>query len=443
MWRRHASPASGAGEGARPAPRRRPSPRPWPARWPRAVSRYVYSRHPSRAAGATPPSRSPSSSTPRPLAWRTKDGVLQWEAGRPFRRHRCQAERLSRIAHSASVEVKSDPSPRRVAPGAHPRARRLELRAGAISAARRGRLHARRWKRRVRPRGAGLDDGPLTMSGVMLISPSEPMVLTLGAERSTRSSSKPMKCYSDLCSAPAAAGGATPLSAGSVKPWLQGRLPGPPTTQREFEAGDQVALALEVYNNKKRGRKDQPAVITLTTDLRGADGVVMPLVSEERRASDQQSAPTHHAFAIRLPLDDVAEGAYVLRVGAIERGPGPRRQQGDPNPGPLIEVSSGAHSRCAARHFTAFPSRPPSFRSRATVLSFRQLRPLRSLQRLKEAPARSPARSSRRSRAHRSTRPSSRWAARDLADLFEVVTDIRQIEEHPGQAPRRCAGFAG
>ena len=220
------------------------------------------------------------------------------------------------VAHTAAVEVKSDATADRL-PLDRIRVRvvteldlpegRYQLRVAAGTAVVAGNVI---YDLEVPDFG----DGPLAMSGVALVTGAEPLVLTLASARGA-TTNKAVKCYSDLCAAPSTRDGARPLIIDGGKPWLEGRLPGPPTTQREFAANEAVTLVAEVYDNQRRAAKD-PARITLTTDLRGEDGSVFPLTEDERGTAAARSASGGHAFTVRLPLDRVAPGAYVLRVRA-------------------------------------------------------------------------------------------------------------------------------
>jgi VWFA-related protein len=155
--------------------------------------------------------------------------------------------------------------------------------------------------------------GSLAMSGVGLVVGSEPTVLSLRAQRGAKAA-RPIKCYSNLCTPPGAAAAPAQPPARTEELLLQGRLPGPPTTQREFGAGDIIVLAAEVYDNERRPAGSPPAAITLATELRASDGSVIALATEERPGSAAQNGAS--AFTMQLPLRGVAAGSYALRVVA-------------------------------------------------------------------------------------------------------------------------------
>jgi hypothetical protein len=96
-----------------------------------------------------------------------------------------------------------------------------------------------------------------------------------------------------------------------LPPLLDGRLPGAPTTRREFGAGENVVLVVEVYDNAAAGA--QAPAVRLDTELRAADGTLIALTPGVEATT---KAPGRHAFAVRLPLASVPPGAYSLRVRA-------------------------------------------------------------------------------------------------------------------------------
>lgn len=84
-------------------------------------------------------------------------------------------------------------------------------------------------------------------------------------------------------------------------------LPFFPTLFREFEAGTQIRLYVEAYDNDGR----DPAPIELKVELRGQQGDVV------RRGSDGRAstAKATETFVVNVPLD-VNPGSYTLRVEA-------------------------------------------------------------------------------------------------------------------------------
>lgn len=91
-------------------------------------------------------------------------------------------------------------------------------------------------------------------------------------------------------------------------------LPGPPTTVREFDTADTIALFAEVYENGKTATH----TIDLRAELRGEGGKAVRTVTEERSSTEIKGGGGY-GFAARLPLQDIAPGLYVLHVEAQSR----------------------------------------------------------------------------------------------------------------------------
>ena len=92
---------------------------------------------------------------------------------------------------------------------------------------------------------------------------------------------------------------------------LKDALPAAPTTTREFEGGDTLALYAEVYPNKTQ----TPHRVAMRTSVRADDGRVVFSAEEERQLADPAGAPAwgHQAT---ISLAGFATGRYVLRVEA-------------------------------------------------------------------------------------------------------------------------------
>ena len=97
-----------------------------------------------------------------------------------------------------------------------------------------------------------------------------------------------------------------------VDPLLKELLPAPPTTSREFQTRDELALMTEVYDNVG----PQSHKVEITATLRADDGRVVFKTSEERASSELGGKPGGYGYAARIPLKDVKPGLYVLRVDA-------------------------------------------------------------------------------------------------------------------------------
>jgi VWFA-related protein len=109
----------------------------------------------------------------------------------------------------------------------------------------------------------------------------------------------------------AAAADAPTLQSKKVRPT---GLPGPPTVAREFGREETVALYAELYENLGWAESDH--AISLTTELRGENGRVVPMTSESRSSRAPQLAGGGHGFVAVLPLSEVPPGDYVVRVDA-------------------------------------------------------------------------------------------------------------------------------
>jgi VWFA-related protein len=250
------------------------------------------------------------------LGLEEKLGVLSGKVGIRFLATDAKRNVYPEMARTASVEIRSDP------PGKLP-LDRIRVRVVSELA-----LPAGRYQVRV---AAGdsivagnvvydlevpdFNDGPLAMSGLMLVAASEPMVLTLNSN--TGYAAKAVKCYTERCIAPKSADdGELPLTPTVSAPLLRGGQAGAPTTRREFQAGEGVTLVAEVYENARQRAGQAPSVITLTADLLDAEGRVVPLASEQRPVSLLREGAMGCGFKVELPIADVPPGAYSLRVQA-------------------------------------------------------------------------------------------------------------------------------
>ena len=220
------------------------------------------------------------------------------------------------VARTASVEVKPD------APGRVP-LEKIRVRVVSELA-----LPAGRYQLRV---AAGTDvvagnivydldvpdftDGPLAMSGLMVVAGPEPMVLALNSASLGSRTSRNVRCLTIECRAPTTDASELPLEPSLGGPLLRTGIPGSPTTSREFTAGDELILVAEVYDNGRRRQRDVP-VITLTATLRDSSGKEIPLASQQRPAMAMREGVVGHAFKVNVTVPEVSEGTYVLRVQA-------------------------------------------------------------------------------------------------------------------------------
>ena len=245
-----------------------------------------------------------------------RDGVLHGSVDVHYLATDAKKKVYPEVARTASVEVKPD------VPGRVP-LEKIRVRIVSELA-----LPAGRYQLRV---AAGTDvvagniiydlevpdftDGPLAMSGLMVLSGADPMVLTLNAA-SGSPTSRSVRCSTPECRAATATDvwelSVTPSLA---QPLLSTGTPGSPTTRREFAAGDELILVAEVYDNGRRRQKDTPApLLTLTASLLDSSGKEIPLSSQQRPALMMREGVVGHAFKLNVTVPEGAEGAYVLRV---------------------------------------------------------------------------------------------------------------------------------
>jgi VWFA-related protein len=97
-------------------------------------------------------------------------------------------------------------------------------------------------------------------------------------------------------------------------------LPASPTAIREFPAGDQLTLAVDVYDNKASTQHRVEIRTILTAD----DGSVVYSAKDERRSEELKGANGTYGHVATVPLKGVAPGRYVLKVEAqsmLSNGP--------------------------------------------------------------------------------------------------------------------------
>ncbi len=96
---------------------------------------------------------------------------------------------------------------------------------------------------------------------------------------------------------------------------LKGVLPAPPIAARHFPQNDEIALFAEIYDNQKG-----PAHrVDITTTIQSDDGRVLFKAEDERNSSELQGAKGGYGYSLRIPLNDVVPGDYVLNVQAKSR----------------------------------------------------------------------------------------------------------------------------
>jgi VWFA-related protein len=169
--------------------------------------------------------------------------------------------------------------------------------------------------------------GPLTLSGVTLTSRSAADVLTLRPERMGRPSQKAKSCRERVCGAGVTLDGTLVRwdDGFGDEPHLRDVLPAPPSTRRAFAAGETVLIYGEVYDNNKRVSRDPAYAIALDATLHAADGAVVRQVSDTRGSREPRRPSGGHGFTLRLPLDGLPTGEYVLRIEAASSRDGEHR----------------------------------------------------------------------------------------------------------------------
>lgn len=93
-------------------------------------------------------------------------------------------------------------------------------------------------------------------------------------------------------------------------------LPGPPTTAREFERDDTLALFAEFYENAPNA---PPHRLDLSTTVRAEDGRVVFEDRDERSSTDLQGTSGGHGYRVQIPLAGLAPGTYVIHVEGRSR----------------------------------------------------------------------------------------------------------------------------
>ena len=89
-------------------------------------------------------------------------------------------------------------------------------------------------------------------------------------------------------------------------------LPGSPTAMREFPSGDELAIAVDVYDNKVA----TPHRVEIRTTVTADDGNVVFNSTDERKSEELKGVNGTYGHVATIPLKGVAPGRYVLRVEA-------------------------------------------------------------------------------------------------------------------------------
>jgi hypothetical protein len=109
-----------------------------------------------------------------------------------------------------------------------------------------------------------------------------------------------------------AAASAGRIPTANPDPDFKAILPGSPTAIREFPSGDQLTLAVDVYDNKVA----TPHRVEIRTSMTADDGGVVFSATDERRTEELKGVNGTYGHVATIPLKGVAPGRYVLRVEA-------------------------------------------------------------------------------------------------------------------------------
>jgi hypothetical protein len=95
-------------------------------------------------------------------------------------------------------------------------------------------------------------------------------------------------------------------------PDFKGILPASPAAIRDFPTGDQLSLAVDVYDNKF----STPHRVEIRTTVTGDSGNVVFNSKDERRTEELKGANGTFGHVTSIPLTNVPPGRYVLKVEA-------------------------------------------------------------------------------------------------------------------------------
>ena len=89
-------------------------------------------------------------------------------------------------------------------------------------------------------------------------------------------------------------------------------LPASPNAARTFPQNDEIALFAEIYDNQTGSAHR----VNITTTIQTDDGRVLFKAEDERNSSELQGSKGGYGYALRIPLNEIAPGAYVLHLQA-------------------------------------------------------------------------------------------------------------------------------
>jgi VWFA-related protein len=98
-------------------------------------------------------------------------------------------------------------------------------------------------------------------------------------------------------------------------PELKQAMPGPPVGNRVFPPNDELAVFAEIYDNDAEKKHSVDITTTITSD----EGKVVYKTEDTRESTELQGHRGGYGYAARVPLKDLPNGLYVLKVEARSR----------------------------------------------------------------------------------------------------------------------------
>ncbi len=92
-------------------------------------------------------------------------------------------------------------------------------------------------------------------------------------------------------------------------------LPTQPTTLRDFTLGDELFVFAEIYDNELK----REHTVDITTTIRATDGRIVFDFTDVRSSRELQGKRGGYGHALRIPLQGVDAGLYILRTEARSR----------------------------------------------------------------------------------------------------------------------------
>ena len=102
-------------------------------------------------------------------------------------------------------------------------------------------------------------------------------------------------------------------------------LPGPPTAHRTFTLEDTVAVYAEIYDSQAA----TPHSVDLSVTVRTDDGTQVFKSEETRESKDLAGARGGFGYLVRIPMQDLVPGRFVLAVEGRSRLGGDPDQEGN------------------------------------------------------------------------------------------------------------------